>query len=617
MPGEGAHRVGRRDFLKGLVAAAMPVGSPFLQRPDLRISSTAISAGSGSSKERGWSGLVRRSQGGPLSGARVTLTSADGRVVRETRSDAAGRYRFADVPRGNATLGASAPGLEYVEASGASAGLDFLLAAESEAGRWRIIGDTEPEAFGGTNSGVLMPDGRVIYCHDTEEPVIFDPRDGNKAFPPRSPSVQGCHMVTHLPDGRVLYVGGGTVDDARNFNGFAVNTVKAYDPASNSWEVFPSLSEKRWYPGLTRLADGRFLVFGGGGQPERIRVESCEIFDPLAKRWTATGSMTAPGGFGPTMELFTGEVFVGWYPPQLYNVQTGQWRNTGMFRQPLRNTASASVPIVSDHPDFSGILLDDGRVAAIGTRKTAGGVMVEYFDPASGQWALGTSPTVQRSMCEVLRLPTGEILVAGGKNESDVHGVEVNPWNETRLVDLLNPVTGTWREMASMNFAREYHAITMLVPDGRVVTTAGTAQPGVQPPAAASRSIEAFEPPYLFRGPRPRISSVSKKTFANGESFSFEVANTSAITAALFVGVGAITHWMDGGVQRRLSLPFTQTGQTVTATIPSNPIVAMPGFYIMFAMVDDIPSQGEIVQVTNAQPTQDLFRRYLPMVAKD
>lgn len=460
-----------------------------------------------------------------------------------------------------------------------------------------MIGDTEPEAFGGTNSGVLMPTGKIMYCHDTVRPIIFDPLTGDKVLPQPSPSIQGCHMVTYLPDGRTLYVGGGSVDDARNFNNIAVNTVKAFDPDSLTWEVFTSLTEKRWYPGLVRLADGRLLVFGGGGQPERIRIETCEIFDPQTRTWTPTGPLTAPGGFGPCMLLLSGEVLVTWFPPQLYNVNTGQWRNTGMFNQPLRNEKETASPIISDHPDFTAILLDDGKVAAIGVRRTAGTTMVEIYDPAPGQWSLGSSPEVVRSMPEVLRLPNGKIFVGAGKNESDAHGDFTNEFGFTRLADLYDPATGTWQRLSEMKNAREYHAITLLIPDGRVVVTAGPAQPGLQPPPTATKEVEAFEPPYLFRGPRPRMNSLSTKRSTNGGSFTLEVSRTAAITQLVLMGMNAITHWMDGGVPRRLSLPFTQTGTTVTAQIPADPVVAMSGFYLLFAMVDDIPSEGVIVQV--------------------
>jgi hypothetical protein len=55
----------------------------------------------------------------------------------------------------------------------------------------------------------------------------------------------------------------------------------------------------------------------------------------------------------------------------------------------------------------------DGRLLIVG----GGTIMVELYDPASESWSLRSNPDTIRSMPEVLQLPTGKILVAGGKKE--------------------------------------------------------------------------------------------------------------------------------------------------------------------------------------------------------
>lgn len=340
--------ISRRDFLKisGIAAGTALMNAACGKIvPTLEVLPTHGPIPSNAFGAQGWVGVVRDRAGTAISNARITLISADAGFFRESRTDRNGRFKILDAPAGTFTLGASALGYEYQELPAVSSGMDFALGSDVHPGRWSVIGDTEPEAFGGTNSGVLMPNGKIIYCHDTVRPIVFDPVSREKQIPNPSPSLQGCHMVSYLPDGRIFYVGGGMVDEARNFNNFAVRTVKAFDPETLTWEVFPDLTEKRWYPGMTLLADGRFLIFGGGGQPERIRVETCEIFEPRTRIWTPTGSLTATGGFGPTMLLLTGEVLVAWFPPQLYNVESGQWRNTGMLKQPLRSEKGESCPL--------------------------------------------------------------------------------------------------------------------------------------------------------------------------------------------------------------------------------------------------------------------------------
>jgi hypothetical protein len=290
----------------------------------------------------------------------------------------------------------------------------------------------------------------------------------------------------------------------------------------------------------------------------------------------------------------------------------------GAFVQPLRGTREScpldhvrppgQLPAIGDQPDHTALYLPDGRVAAIGLRRTAladPGSMVELYDPAADSWSLGASPDTLRSMSEVVMLPTGEILVAGGKKEDPAALDPVNAWCQLKRADLYDPVGDAWRRAADMGDYREYHAITLLIPDGRVLTTAGVNQPGVNPPADSNKNIEAYSPPYLFRGVRPRIDALTTTRFAHGQRFSLDVSLTNAVTSVVLIGMSAISHWMDGGVPRLLRLPFTQApqpgGVRVSAQAPGDPLEAPAGYYLLFAFVDDIPSIGRIVAIDSGQ----------------
>ncbi len=64
-----------------------------------------------------------------------------------------------------------------------------------------------------------------------------------------------------------------------------------------------------------------------------------------------------------------------------------------------------------------------------------------------------------------------------------------------------------------------------------------------------------------------------------------------------------VTHFMNSGNNRYLSLNFTQTGNHITATLPSDSITLPPGIYMLFVMVDDIPSVAEILQIQSTTVT--------------
>jgi hypothetical protein len=199
-----------------------------------------------------------------------------------------------------------------------------------------------------------------------------------------------------------------------------------------------------------------------------------------------------------------------------------------------------------------------------------------------------------RSRASTIMLPDEKILVLGGYKEGTTDPTPVNAWGQVALVDQYDPAVDSWRRLAPMSMAREYHAMPILVPDGRVFIVGGEGQPGNEPPASV---VEAFSPPYLFRGPRPIVGELSTRSLSRGASFSFDVAHTNAPTRIVLMGAVASTHFMDSGNGRYLELAFDQAGRTITATVPSDPNHAVYGWYILIAMVDDIPSVGTMVPI--------------------
>ncbi len=142
-------------------------------------------------------GTVTGPGGTPVAAVRVTLFNADTSFFRETRTDASGQYLFENLPGGGPYLsfGAAKPGFAYF-ANFTTAIFDTVvhdaqLAPETEPGRWDIIMQS-PEALGGTDLGVLMPNGSIYYCHDTKDPFYFLPTENDTAFAKGSTQAQGC-----------------------------------------------------------------------------------------------------------------------------------------------------------------------------------------------------------------------------------------------------------------------------------------------------------------------------------------------------------------------------------------------------------------------------------------
>lgn len=533
--------------------------------------------------------------GTPVANARVTLFTTSLQSFYEARTATDGRYILSDIPAGAYRLGVAALRYNYQESaitlSSGTVTRNFALASETQAGRWDIIGNTAPEFLDGTDIAILMDNGKIFYCHDTSDPILFDPVTGVKSFPAGSGLPSGCMNGTLLGDGKLIFFGGQEGEDPGNFR-LAVRYVRTYSPFSNSWTRLPDmlLPQGRWYPGLARLANGSLLIMGGGTRPNAARTATCERFDLATQTCSYTGSMLNPCEFPPSALLYTGEVLTTWSPPQLYNPTTGQWRLTGNFNQPVRGWP--------DHSDHSLVVLEDGRALTIGVRKGPNNntVMGEIYNPTTETWSLTSNPGLVRLQTEVVALPDGRVLVAGGETQQnpppvpDVLGI-------VKWCDLYDPTLNTWRRVADMNQFREYHAVTLLVPDGRVVMTGGTRIKFQVGPTSAD--IEAYTPPNLLRGVRPQITSLSTTLPSRGSTLQLTIAPQTRLTSVVLMGAGATTHWVDGGINRRVVLPVTQTGSVVTVTLPSDSKILPTGHYMLFAMVDDIPSVARMIQVPN------------------
>ncbi len=535
------------------------------------------------------SGVVVDSMTGnmPISKVRVMLFDSSLSFFSETRTDNAGAYNFNNVPLVRLLLGTSAPGHQYKQVAlnpiGADTTINVVLHPEVEPGRWTIVGSTAPEYLDASNSGALLPDGRLFFCHNTLDPILFDPESGVSTTAPGSSSHQGCHVSSLLLNGDIIFIGGQGSDDFRD----AVRTTKVYRYGTNSWTLKDSLYEERWYPSLARFADGRLLVMGGGQSPDAARTKTCEIYDPAENSYVYTDSMQNGSEYTPTLLLPSGDVLITWYPPQIYSLESGSWRITGQFVQPNR--------FWPGHSDHSMILLPDGRpmVCGIYRGSLSNPSMVELFDPVSETWSLGATPAVTRSQPEVVMLPNGKVLCAAGRLEDNNPAIPTSQ-GYTKLTDIYDPPSNSWRSVATLPTFHEYHATTLLVPDGRVITAGGSNLNFTGP---TNYNIEAYEPPYLFRGPRPSITALSATELERSGNFNLNVTYADSITQLILIGVNAVTHWVDGGVPRYISLPFTQNGTLVTGTIPSNQNISMLGYYMLFALVDDVPSEGRIVRI--------------------
>ena len=127
-----------------------------------------------------------------------------------------------------------------------------------------------------------------------------------------------------------------------------------------------------------------------------------------------------------------------------------------------------------------------------------------------------------------------------------------------------------------------------------VLVSGGGRSPGPSP--LDQENAEIFAPPYLFKGPRPTISSAPTQLTHNGV-FQVQTPDVARIAKVSLVAVGNMTHGINMN-QRYLPFSFSAGAGSLTVTAPSNANLAPPGVYMLF-LVDNlgVPSLAAFVPV--------------------
>ncbi|KAF2310064.1 hypothetical protein GH714_006400 [Hevea brasiliensis] len=217
-----------------------------------------------------------------------------------------------------------------------------------------------------------------------------------------------------------------------------------------------------------------------------------------------------------------------------------------------------------------------------------------------------------RVMGDMILLPNGNVLIINGAGAGSA-GWELgrNP--------ALNPViyrpdgkAGSIRVTKPTTIPRMYHSTAILLRDGRVLV--GGSNPHVDynfttPLFPTELRLEAFSPPYLDtenNNLRPKIVSPSSKAtigYAKKLVVRFQVGGTLAekLVSVTMVSPSFTTHSFSMN-HRLLFLGNEKVTNAGTATYdiqvttPSKNL-APSGYYLLFVVHQDIPSEGIWVQI--------------------
>jgi Domain of unknown function (DUF1929) len=372
----------------------------------------------------------------------------------------------------------------------------------------------------------------------------------------------------------------------QDFGGTRVSYV--FDPATERYSKVSPMTMARWYPTLVGLADGRVLSVSGLDEFGQISPGNNEVFDPKTRRWSSPPRLFRPFPTYPALFLMPywklffsgsnagyGPATTAWRTPGVWNLKTGSFRRVLGMRDPNQTETSASVLLPP---------AQDQRYAIIG----GGGV--GYSDTSTGRIDVVDLERKRPRWQPAARLPSGtrypgavitpddKVVIAGGSK--GYRGEHASDLFECRLYD---PRTNNLSKLASPTVGRDYHSEALLLPDGRIITLGGNplfSDKADTAPAKFEQRIEIFSPPYLYRGPRPRIADGPRQV-AHGQTALYSTPDADAIASARLLRPSAVTHVTDVQ-QRSIALKIVKRAGGLEVRIPASRGLVPPGWYMLF-----------------------------------
>ncbi|CAN4122941.1 unnamed protein product [Withania somnifera] len=436
-----------------------------------------------------------------------------------------------------------------------------------------------------------------------------------------------CSSGSATSDGSLVQTGG--FNDGKNM-------VRVFKPCSTcDWqETGAGLIQSRWYSTNHILPDGRQIIIGGRDafnyefHPKTASTN--KVFSlPFIQQ---TNDPREENNLYPFVFLNVDEnlfifannrailfnyktnTIVKTYP-QIPGGDPRNYPSTGSaVLLPLKNlqtqTIQAEVLVCGGAPRGSYLKAarSNNFVVAL---NTCGRITITDPNP---QWIVETMP-LARTMGDMVILPNGNVMIVNGAAAGTAGwGIARNPVFSPVIYRPDNP-SGSRFEVQNPNaIPRMYHSTAILLRDGRVLV--GGSNPneyynftGVLFPT--DLSLEAFSPSYLdskSANLRPRIispASHNKIKYGQRVNIRFTVSalrlNTDLIKVTM-VAPGFNTHSntmnqrmlvLSSGKLRRSGI-FTYQ---INVIFPNSGKLAPPGYYMLFVVHQDIPSEGIWVKI--------------------
>ncbi|MDP5273528.1 M56 family metallopeptidase [Chengkuizengella axinellae] len=258
-----------------------------------------------------------------------------------------------------------------------------------------------------------------------------------------------------------IYIAGGSVVQDGVF--IYSSSLEVYDPLTDSWTQLASMNQTRDNH-TTVVIDGKIYVIGGFSYDgEELRyLSDVEMYDPEMDTWTQLAGLNQARAYHET-EVLDGKIYVlGGHGDgeddrvlssvEVYDPTTNTWTQLATMNEARFHFESAVM---------------NGKIYALGGQSDNVLSSTEVYDPATDTWTMLAKMNKGREFFSV-EIMNEKLYAVGGFNSNSMRSRKENYLSSVEVYD---PKTDNWNELADLNQARDNHATEVI--NGYIYTIGG------------------------------------------------------------------------------------------------------------------------------------------------
>ncbi|NOK14577.1 Kelch repeat-containing protein, partial [Corallococcus exercitus] len=365
-------------------------------------------------------------------------------------------------------------------AGGQGAGTPVLTSAElfnPETGAWTPAGTMSVARASGT--ATLLPSGHVLLAGGNTATAVtdlFSPATGTWSTTGPMENARQEHSATLLPNGKVLIAGGTTTGGYNQM----IAASETYDPVTGRWTATAAMPAAHKWHTASLMPDGRVLVVGGVASQNAgwaLGTNTTEVYNPTTGTWQRGGLLQVARGDHTATLLPSGRLLIaGGYNFTTNASDINHLNNPELLETP--GVWSSGGPAGTSRVDHTVTPLPSGQLLVAGGRDATGALAsADLYDRAEARWVGASWMLIPRTQHTATLLPSGRVFVTGGSDG-------FAPIADAELYDA---ASSQWLSAGRMSVERTRHTATLL-PSGKVLVTGGASYYGVH------ASVELYDP---------------------------------------------------------------------------------------------------------------------------